>query len=293
MIFADVEQVPAERFIRIKRGEVGVGVNAIQLVVNVASAQLVAFRNVEVSALYKVFIVLECGSADGDIADLDRPGSAGSICGRGSVSQAARRATRDRHIFLEDAKVVGAEVRVRGNRGEAGRGRRLYLSAASPRQSNRLPFKIREEEELVLDDGSAEGEAIAVTVKAGIGFQALERVNIIDGIQIAVAEVLIQHAVIRVGAALDDGIELASRRVTEFGAELVLEKRETLDGVIGDNDQISGHRFVVVIHALNREVVVIGPLAADRRAGAEAQRTRLGNAGAEQRKIQHAGSQAS
>ena len=59
-------------------------------------------------------------------------------------------------------------------------------------------------------------------------------------------------------------------------------------GFGGDVNQRAGDALVVVVHAFDREVVVHGALAADRRAGALADAAVTGYAGAQQREVQRA-----
>ena len=66
-----------------------------------------------------------------------------------------------------------------------------------------------------------------------------------------------------VGAALHGEVELAAGGVTELRTELVLQQREVRYGVGWNIDERTGHALIVVIHTLDGEVIVAGPLAAD------------------------------
>ena len=98
----------------------------------------------------------------------------------------------------------------------------------------------------------------------------------------------------RVGAALDDGVELAAGRMTELSAELILQKREALHCVVRYDDEISGDRLVIVVDTFDREVVVVRPLAANRwsRAPIPSELDWV-TPGLSKRKVQHAGARSS
>ena len=86
-----------------------------------------------------------------------------------------------------------------------------------------------------------------------------------------------------------DCIELTAGRMSEFGAELILQNRELLDCVDGDIDVGTGHVLQVIVCALNHEIVVARPLSPNCRAVSDTYSTRAGNTCAGQRQVIHAG----
>ena len=78
---------------------------------------------------------------------------------------------------------------------------------------DRIVFLVGEEEELILPDGAADLAAKAVIVKRGIDeIRPLlcARILCVNGIQIAVLEILIQAAMPLIGAADNGLVELSA-----------------------------------------------------------------------------------
>ena len=96
-----------------------------------------------------------------------------------------------------------------------------------------------------------------------------------------------------VGSADNHGVELRSRRVSELRAELILQNRQVLDRVVGNGDQRTCNRPIVVVHSFDAEVVIPGTLSAYRRAGAGAESAARGDSRIQQRKIQDSRSRSS
>src|SRR5262245_32360257 len=96
-----------------------------------------------------------------------------------------------------------------------------------------------------------------------------------------------------VGPAANGSVELATRGVAELGAELVREQSKTIHCIVWNLSQWPGRTFAVVVHALDCEVVVARTLSTYRRTRAGAHCIRIGNARAEERQIQYAGSKTS
>ena len=88
--------------------------------------------------------------------------------------------------------------------------------------------------------------------------------------------------------APDGGVELPTRGVAKLGVELVGQQREVFYGVVWNRDQVAGQSLVIVVDALDGEVVVVRTLASHRWPGADSQRTRLRDSGAQQREVQYA-----
>ena len=174
------EQVEAERLIGIERRQVRRRVNFIQLVVDVATAELVVGRNVEVNALDKVLEVFESRRRDRNraaskpVVAAVKPSHA-PFAGSPSCTECNTASRSYRHILLEDAEVGCAETGIRRNRGQATRRGREHLGAAGSGKSYRLALEVSEEEQLVLDDRPAESGAVAVAVEARVRGQALQR----------------------------------------------------------------------------------------------------------------------
>ena len=94
---------------------------------------------------------------------------------------------------------------------------------------------------------------------------------LVDGVEIAVLEIFVDPAVDGISAANDDLVELATGRVPELGAELVLNYGEVGDGIVGDRHQRSGDGLIVVVGTFDGEVILAGAFATDRWPGARAQ----------------------
>ena len=125
-----------------------------------------------------------------------------------------------------------------------------------------------EVEELVFLNGSAGLAAPTVEVKTWIGdFAAL---NGVFRIQIAVLEILVEHAVNVVGAAANGGVELSAGGVSELRRELIDDGGELAGGIVGHIDQRTGDALVVVVDALNGVVVGFRAETANRRTGSNA-----------------------
>src|SRR6202166_5408732 len=92
----------------------------------------------------------------------------------------------------------------------------------------------------------------------------------------------------RIRATLDDGVELATRRMSEVRSELVLQNREFRHCIVRNRDQRAGHGFVIVVHTLDGEVVISGTLATDARTSACADSAAGGDASAQERSTQNA-----
>src|SRR5581483_2429489 len=116
---------------------------------------------------------------------------------------------------------------------------------------------------------SADVGAEPVLVVTGQGSRRGAK-ELVNGVQVAVAEVFVNLEVQRVGSGLDDGVELAAGGVAVFGAELVGEQGELGDIIVGYVDHRTGDGLAVVVDAIYREVVAGGALSADGRTGAVA-----------------------
>src|SRR5580704_6023370 len=78
--------------------------------------------------------------------------------------------------------------------------------------------------------------------------------------------------------------------MAEFRRKLVLQEGKLRNSVIRDRDQRPSDTLVVVVNALDGEVVVAGTLAAYRRAGSNSDAAGSRHASAEQRQVQNAAS---
>ena len=85
-----------------------------------------------------------------------------------------------------------------------------------------------------------------------------------------------------VGSAFHGGAELAAGGMSEVGIKLVPNERKVLDRFGRNRDQGSCHSLIVVIHALDHEVVVARALSSDRRTRPKPHCICIGNA-----RIQH------
>ncbi len=162
------------------------------------------------------------------------------------------------------------QSRVTGDCRQASRGGGLHRTAADGDKPYRVALEVGEEEQLVRDDRTTDGHTVTVGVKSGIGIKPLLHPGLIHGIEIAISEIFIDRSVKTVCSALNGGIKLPARRVAELGIELVGKQSKVLDCFRRNRDQESGHHLVVIVDALNREIVVARTLTAYRRACPEA-----------------------
>ena len=71
--------------------------------------------------------------------------------------------------------------------------------------------------------------------------------------------------------------------MTEFRRELVLHQREFGNGVVRDKSQRTSGALFVVVDAFDREVIVVGSLAADGRTFTDSHAPGVRHAGTQQR----------
>ena len=262
-------------------GQLGTIVDRVRLIEYDAAAQLVLVREVVIhgAEIGKEIRVLRTGNgedAERDVYAVHFGGAAGALAWGGL------------YVLLEDRIVRLVEVRHLVQQREPGRSR----GAGRKRRRKGLPqrgvFKIAEIEELVFLDRSAHGSAQFVLVETR-GF-ADPRVDelCIHGIQVAVLKVLVEAAMQLVGAVFQDGVELSARGVPEFGAKLILQQREFLSCLGWNIHQRTGNGLIVVVNALDHEVVVHRALAADRWARSLTHAAIARHAGAQQRQLQRA-----
>src|ERR1039457_3869535 len=102
---------------------------------------------------------------------------------------------------------------------------------------------------------------------------ALHEIQIIRGVQVPVKKIFVSRAVKLVGAALHHLVELAARGGAAGRAELIPQKGEFRYGIVGNARQGTRDAAVVVVDAIDREVVVARALAPDARTGAYADAT--------------------
>ena len=102
-------------------------------------------------------------------------------------------------------------------------------------------FPVGEEEQLILDDRSADLTAESVVVIARVeGIQSLGTLRLsnqrILRVQIAVLEILIHPTMETVRARLDRLVELPARGVSKLWRELVLQDRELVHRVVRESE---------------------------------------------------------
>ena len=196
-----------------------------------------------------------------------------------------------RHVALQDSQIRARKSLDAFQGGETlGRWRREG-TARGGGQSDRVHLERTEVEEPVPDDGTADRAPEAIVVQARVLMNASSFVGLVDRIQMTIREVLVQGTVDLVGPALDDRVELPASGAAEFRAVLILQQGELGHCLVGHIDDPPGDALVVVVDPLDHEVVVSGPLAADRRTFAQAGTPARSDSGALQREVQHSESQ--
>ena len=118
-------------------------------------------------------------------------------------------------------------------------------------------FVTGEEKRGVLHDGPAQGRAKLVADELRLD-GAVEKVA---RIQIAVAQIIVQRSVEFVAAAARDDVHLPGRRHAIFGAVGVGRDFELLNRVHRRLEHVAAHVGIVVVHAIQQEVVVFFPAA--------------------------------
>src|SRR5262249_43480780 len=142
--------------------------------------------------------------------------------------------------------------------------------------------------QLVLPDWPADRSAEAVLVQPLPVADALALVAGVQSIQVAIAKVLVDRAVQLIGSGLRNHIESSARAVSELRRHHVLNQGELAGCFVGNDGDRSGDITPVVIHAVDYEVIVGGPLPANGRTDSIAHAARGGYAGAEQGEVDRA-----
>ncbi len=151
--------------------------------------------------------------------------------------------------------------------------------------ANRVILKVPEEEKLVLEDRSTKSAAHTIIIKTLVGREAVVSCRLVYSIVVAVLIIKVCKAVVRIRSAFDDLIELSPGGMAEIRRELVLEKGEFCHRIVWHVNERAGDGFVVIVHALNREVVVPRTLATNRGAGSCADTAAARHSGRQERKV--------
>src|ERR1700722_240835 len=132
-----------------------------------------------------------------------------------------------------------------------------------------LPLIVGEKEQLVFPHRTTEGAAEHVPAQAAAGQEvswSVELVLPLVGVENVVAEELPRGAMELIGARFDGCVDDAALEIAEFSRSIGGNEVEFLDGVgRGGNGQIV-FRSLVVIHAVENEVIRLLAVAVDRRA---------------------------
>ncbi len=130
-------------------------------------------------------------------------------------------------------------------------------------------------ERLVLDDRAAQGKAGAKAAEGGLARFGLERIARIEGAVLREKEGV---AVNGVGAGARDDVDRAARGAAGFGGETVVDDLKFLDDFRGQFGAAGAGEFVVVVEAVDGDVIAAGAKAAEREAAA-AKRRRAAHTG--------------
>ena len=123
---------------------------------------------------------------------------------------------------------------------------------------------IKKEEQLVLDDGTADRAAKHVPSKLSLG-QTVEIILPAVGIQLVVAEVLPDVAVVLVGSGLDGSANDPALEVTKLGRGILRDQVELLDRIRSGRVPQKVVRNLVIVHAIKNKVVGLFAVAIDER----------------------------
>ena len=243
---ADVPVVGEDREIR------GcIDVDSVRLRLDVAEAELVRLAKIVVRVSDPIIGVQEVREADWQNADRHALAqhSGGGTGGRSRLE-----------VLFEDAQVRARESGDAVQQAVALRRRRVGCAQRRTGLAQRIVLEQPEVEELVLHDRPTDAPSERVLVETGNAADSLAGIGLVHRVQIAVLEVLVQVAVDLVGAALECDVELAAGGMTKLRVELVLKHREFFNGLIGDPDVRTGDVLPGVVHTLDHEVVLPGPL---------------------------------
>src|SRR5882762_3953421 len=148
-------------------------------------------------------------------------------------------------------------------------------------------LKVTKEEQLVLNDWPADGTAIQIPAQLGCWKDTLRRtfaqaVLPLIGVENVVPEELENVAVKAVGAGFDGGVHDPALKVPEFSGGVLGNEIELLNGVGGRSEAEAILRNLVVVDAVEQEIVSllavsvdVGTTSAFRRVGAELQTGRV------------------
>ena len=153
VVLAEGEQVEAEGLDGVEGRQVCSLIDFVQLVVNVAAAELITGRNVVVDALNVVLEVLKCGIRDGNRADAVPTRRRRSRWPEPPIGETSARGSRHGHILLEYPELVALRF---GSAEIAARPlarRRQHLRRRGCCQRDALALKVSEEKQFVFDDG--------------------------------------------------------------------------------------------------------------------------------------------
>ena len=146
---------------------------------------------------------------------------------------------------------------------------------------------IHEDEQFVLPDGAAEGAAELVPADGRTEILSDRPIpRPVIGVEYVVAEVLKRIAVVLVGARFDHHVDDAALEIAELGRGVVGDHVEFRDGVGIRLIARQIIRRLVIIHAIQQEVITLFPVAVDVRSAAaggahstrESRRVRRGDA---------------
>ena len=195
--------------------------------------------------------------------------------------------------MFQNAEIGTAQTRDCGKSGKSG-SRRSRDSGRCGGLAYRVVIVQSEEEQLIAQNGTAQRSAKPVRIGARVRRLVTVRNTgvgdlLIDGVQIPVLQVVVQSAMKGVGAAFQNRIELPAGRVPVLRAFLILQDVEFSHGVVrAGADQRTSDRFIVVVNAIDHEMVIARTLSADRRTFAGADAAVAGDARTEERQVRHA-----
>ena len=129
-----------------------------------------------------------------------------------------------------------------------------------------LPFVVEEVEEVVLEDGTADGTAkrVAAELRRFVGLAVAELRTLVEPVvsrEVAVAEVLVGAAMQIVGAGLRDQCHLRAGGSARVGVRACCRYPELLSGVLRRTKHTREgipERLVIVVQSVKRHIALVG-----------------------------------
>src|SRR5439155_12734176 len=151
-------------------------------------------------------------------------------------------------------------------------GRKDVFCAEGARNIETLALVVNEEKELVLEDWTAQGSTKHIPAQfrlwkrvPGPSSISMKIIGPTVGIEFIVPEKLPNISVVAIGTGLDRGVDNPTHKIAELGGGVVGNQVEFLNGVRSGSVAQQVIRYLIVIHAVEQEIVGLLAIAIDQR----------------------------